>query len=99
VIYSKLHPGQYLYRCRSEECPFKTNLAKELKAHLVRVHGEEASLAASYVAGLYQPLEDGSRTNIPVEIKPRKRFGQFLIMPVVCAAVLSLVPKVSPECQ
>ncbi|KAL1140529.1 hypothetical protein AAG570_000459 [Ranatra chinensis] len=74
VISSKIHPGEFLYGCKMEGCNFKSNYAKDLKAHLVKCHKEDPTDAASYVSGLYQPAQDTITADAPIiQVKSRRR--------------------------
>ncbi|XP_054264603.1 zinc finger protein 16-like [Macrosteles quadrilineatus] len=73
VLSTKKHPGKCLYTCSEEGCLFATNLAKELRAHLVTVHGQTATAATSYVAGLYHGGEDPSHVDHPLPAVYRKK--------------------------
>ncbi|XP_076240567.1 uncharacterized protein LOC143183060 [Calliopsis andreniformis] len=67
VLSTNLHPGKTIYECdvcqeKTTE-PFRTNFAKELRAHLLETHGNvflTASQANDYVLGTFQIPRDTS---------------------------------------
>ncbi|PSN51885.1 hypothetical protein C0J52_11604 [Blattella germanica] len=78
VLSTSKHPGKQLYECRFCDSmdAFKTNLAKDFRAHLVTSHPDHfgsAMLAASYVAGIYDANEDPKYIDKPIKIQPRWR--------------------------
>lgn len=71
VLATTKHPGQSLYECRfcQRAPPFRTNVARLFKAHLVASHAPHfgnSALAASYVSGLYEAQEDTTLTDEPL---------------------------------
>lgn len=61
VLSTNLHPGKTIYEC--DVCqgnnpePFRTNFAKELRAHLLEVHSDTFSTpghANDYVIGIFK---------------------------------------------
>ncbi|GLH06264.1 Uncharacterized protein GBIM_11756, partial [Gryllus bimaculatus] len=76
VLTTSKHPGKKMYECKfcEGEGQFATNQAKELRAHLVTRHPEQfaqPTLAASYVAGIYDAHADPKDVAHPIQLPPR----------------------------
>ncbi|KDR13417.1 hypothetical protein L798_12492 [Zootermopsis nevadensis] len=76
VLSTSKHPGKHLYECRFCETgdAFKSNLARDFRAHLVTAHPHHfgsALLAASYVAGIYDANDDPKFVEKPIQLQPR----------------------------
>lgn len=64
MLSTNLHPGKTIYECEvcqgeegTEEERFRTNFAKELRAHLLEAHGSAfptPSHANDYVLGIFE---------------------------------------------
>ncbi|KAJ9598600.1 hypothetical protein L9F63_010729, partial [Diploptera punctata] len=78
VLSTNKHPGKMLYECRFCEPTnaFKSNLAKDFRAHLITTHPDHfgsAMQAASYVAGIYDANDDPKFIDKPIQIQPKWR--------------------------
>jgi len=76
VLSTSKHPGKHLYECRFCEPGdvFKSNLARDFRAHLITKHPNHFGsvlLAASYVAGIYDASEDPKFVEKPIQLQPR----------------------------
>jgi len=76
VLSTSKHPGKHLYECRFCEPRdvFKSNLARDFRAHLITKHPNHFGsvlLAASYVAGIYDATEDPKFVEKPIQLQPR----------------------------